>query len=128
MAAAKFMTLLLALLFIAMPIGANRVMQGPTRRLTQYYNYNPRQPQTCENFPAICDNPGSAGKDCCRRQCVDLKSDMFNCGECGKWCNYGQVCCNGQCLNVLFNNKNCGGCGNKCDSGGRCVYGMCNYA
>lgn len=126
-------TLIISILFFFMviPMGGHRVMRESSQQYNYYdnYYYNPRLPQICENFPAICNNNhGSSGKDCCRSQCVDLKSDMFNCGKCGNWCNYSQVCCGGRCLGVLFDNSNCGRCGNKCSNGGRCNYGMCSYA
>lgn len=128
---ARELTLIIATLFLmVIPMGGHRVMRGRSNQYN-YYNdyYNPRLPQTCENFPAICNNnPGASAKDCCRSRCVDLRSDMFNCGKCGNWCNYSQVCCGGRCQGVLFDNLNCGGCGNKCSNGGRCNYGMCSYA
>ncbi|MBA0595260.1 hypothetical protein Gorai_012137 [Gossypium raimondii] len=80
---------------------------------------------TCDKQPEICSMKGLF---CCNRRCVDLKTEQFNCGRCGKTCNYSSICCEGKCVSPLFDENHCGGCNNSCGKGSSCVYGMCNYA
>ncbi|KAL9236955.1 hypothetical protein vseg_011559 [Gypsophila vaccaria] len=88
----------------------------------------PRDQMTCDKFPRVCHVKGSPGHDCCKKRCVDVKTDNLNCGMCGLKCRYPEICCNGSCINPLHDKKNCGGCHNKCHKGSLCYYGMCNYA
>lgn len=83
---------------------------------------------TCNKFPRVCRLKGSAGPDCCKKKCVNVKKDRLNCGMCGHKCKYNEMCCNGKCVNASFDRKHCGGCQNKCNKGDVCVFGMCNYA
>ncbi|KAL8136852.1 hypothetical protein V2J09_002853 [Rumex salicifolius] len=83
---------------------------------------------TCDRYPRVCHVRGSAGPDCCKKKCVDVKSDRLNCGMCGNKCRYPEVCCKGTCVNPLRDRKHCGSCGNKCRRGSFCDYGMCSYA
>ncbi|KAJ9136378.1 hypothetical protein P3X46_033463 [Hevea brasiliensis] len=83
---------------------------------------------TCDKYPRICRVKGSPGPDCCKKKCVNVKTDKLNCGKCGKKCKYPEICCKGVCVNPMSNKKHCGGCNNKCKKGGACVYGMCSYA
>ncbi|KAM5588766.1 stigma-specific STIG1-like protein 1 [Rosa sericea] len=83
---------------------------------------------TCDKNPKVCKAAGSAGRDCCKKKCVDLKTDRVNCGKCGKKCKYSEICCKGKCLNPMSDKKNCGSCNNKCKKGSSCVFGMCSYA
>ncbi|MQM20115.1 hypothetical protein Taro_053128 [Colocasia esculenta] len=92
------------------------------------HSHHPRFRVTCDWYPKICRANGSPGRTCCRRRCVDLKSDHLNCGRCGRRCRYGEACCNGRCINVMFDTKNCGWCNRKCRNRGRCRFGMCSYA
>ncbi|KAE8677186.1 hypothetical protein F3Y22_tig00111542pilonHSYRG00103 [Hibiscus syriacus] len=104
-----------------------RTNQAPLRRFLAW-RY-PKHGMTCDRFPRICRREkGSPGPDCCRKKCVNVKKDRFNCGMCGYKCKYGEICCRGQCVNASFDKRNCGGCNNKCKRGELCVYGMCNYA
>ncbi|XWS19383.1 hypothetical protein CRYUN_Cryun31cG0011000 [Craigia yunnanensis] len=95
--------------------------RGPGRFLGQ----SSRAALTCDKHPEICN---IKGQFCCNKKCVDLKTDKFNCGKCGKKCNYSKICCEGKCVNPLSNQKHCGGCKNNCGKGNACLYGMCNYA
>jgi hypothetical protein len=36
-------------------------------------------------------------------KCVDVKTDIFNCGKCGTTCTSSQTCSNGQCISKLGN-------------------------
>jgi hypothetical protein len=83
---------------------------------------------TCDKYPPICRAKGSAGPDCCRKQCVNVMSDKLNCGKCGKRCKYSEMCCQGKCVNPSVDEKHCGKCNQKCKKGSSCLYGLCSYA
>ncbi|KAM7280690.1 hypothetical protein ACFE04_007824 [Oxalis oulophora] len=87
-----------------------------------------RSKKTCHKHPRICHIKGSPGRHCCKKKCVNVKIDIFNCGKCGKKCKLPDVCCKGKCVNPWNNRRHCGGCGNKCSKGDSCTYGFCNYA
>ncbi|THU67296.1 hypothetical protein C4D60_Mb05t23160 [Musa balbisiana] len=91
-------------------------------------HHKPRGSMTCDKFPRICRARGSAGHDCCRKQCVDVMTDNQNCGQCGNKCWFGQACCGGSCVNVMYDPNNCGGCNKRCTTGCFCQFGMCSYA
>lgn len=83
---------------------------------------------TCDKFPRICRQKRNRGTpDCCKKKCVNVKTDPLNCGMCGKKCKHTYICCKGKCVNAYSDKKNCGGCKKKCKKGKVCVYGMCNY-
>ncbi|KAM7500988.1 hypothetical protein LguiA_025402 [Lonicera macranthoides] len=98
------------------------------RGASRFLALKTRATMTCNKYPRVCRAKGSSGPDCCKKKCVNVKTDRLNCGACGKKCKYGEICCKGQCVNQLSNKRHCGGCGNKCDKGGLCVYGLCSYA
>ncbi|CAL9039835.1 unnamed protein product [Musa banksii] len=83
---------------------------------------------SCKEHRNLCKLPRSPGPTCCGNLCVDLKTDLFNCGRCGVQCKFAEVCCKGKCLNPFHDDENCGGCGKKCSKGSHCRYGMCSYA
>ncbi|KAL3521933.1 hypothetical protein ACH5RR_014767 [Cinchona calisaya] len=83
---------------------------------------------TCDKYPRVCHLKGSTGKDCCKKKCVNVKTDKLNCGMCGYKCRNGQICCKGICVNPFYDPKNCGGCNIKCKHDELCAYGMCSYA
>ncbi|KAM7265560.1 hypothetical protein ACFE04_003243 [Oxalis oulophora] len=87
-----------------------------------------RVKMTCNKYPRVCHLKGSPGPDCCKKKCVNVKSDRHNCGKCGKKCKYSELCCKGKCVNPMKDKKHCGGCGSKCWRGNTCNYGFCNYA
>ncbi|KAK5831506.1 hypothetical protein PVK06_015304 [Gossypium arboreum] len=78
---------------------------------------------TCDKRPEICS---TKGQFCCNRRCVDLKTDQYNCGRCGRTCNYSKICCEGKCVSPLSNEKHCGGCNNNCGKGSSCLYAYCD--
>ncbi|MQL97143.1 hypothetical protein Taro_029820 [Colocasia esculenta] len=89
----------------------------------------PRNTVTCSaRSPLVCMYAGRAGPDCCGGECVDMDSDVYNCGRCGKVCGFAKSCCNGKCVELNVDERHCGSCFNKCQKGVLCVYGMCNYA
>ncbi|XVF26075.1 hypothetical protein REPUB_Repub13aG0268800 [Reevesia pubescens] len=105
--------------------------QEPTsfRGAGRFLSQSSRAALKCDKHPEICHVKGSQGPlICCNKKCVDLRTDKFNCGKCGKKCNYSKICCEGKCVNPLSNQKHCGGCNNNCGKGNACLYGMCNYA
>lgn len=83
---------------------------------------------TCDKFPRVCRLKSSSGPDCCKKKCVNVRRDRFNCGMCGYKCKYTDICCKGKCVNASFEKRHCGGCNNKCKNGQFCAYGMCSYA
>jgi hypothetical protein len=90
---------------------------------------------------------GSCGDETilCGGRCVDLATDMFNCGACGHQCGFGgdqigEICVQGQCVcppeytgscgqayctNEQIDGSNCGACGNACGAGRLCCGGRC---
>ena len=83
----------------------------------------------CWKKPWICrqgDDPPR--RLCCRNHCVDVTSDVNNCGLCGIRCPFTWHCCRGLCINTNRSRFNCGKCGNRCAYGVLCIYGMCGYA
>ncbi|KAM7268835.1 hypothetical protein ACFE04_011001 [Oxalis oulophora] len=84
----------------------------------------------CRGRPWICRQgyyPPTVRKLCCRNRCIDVFSDVSNCGFCGSRCRFGRQCCRGQCVNLNISRFNCGKCFNRCPLLSRCVYGMCGY-
>ncbi|KAJ4703931.1 Stigma-specific protein Stig1 [Melia azedarach] len=69
---------------------------------------------TCDKFPRVCRLKNSPGPDCCKKKCVNVKTDRFNCGMCGYKCKYTEICCKGKCVNASFDKRHCGGCNKKC--------------
>ncbi|CAB4306222.1 unnamed protein product [Prunus armeniaca] len=83
----------------------------------------------CGQNPLACRaTEGSAGPYCCSKKCVDLRTDISNCGSCGKRCISSEICCNAHCVNPMSHNQNCGKCSNHCKEGTSCDNGMCDYA
>lgn len=77
----------------------------------------------------------------CATECIDLRVDSGNCGNCGNPCAPGTACQNGACapfcvqgeaqcgaicLGVQSDANNCGSCGNPCSSGLVCDRGTCS--
>jgi hypothetical protein len=115
-------------------------LEGPSRRFLalnydRYVNFDRnvnfdryRYVWTCDKNPWVCSAVGSGGPDCCMKWCVNVTTNIFNCGKCGKPCRFSEICCDGQCVNPMSNKLHCGRCNNKCKKGSACAYGMCNYA
>jgi len=101
---------------------------------------------TSASFDILC----AGGLAACGGQCLDLTSDLGNCGACGNGCSgpnaTGFACVAGSCqvascqpgrgdcdtaaangceTNVATNPRHCGACGRSCGPGVLCVQGMC---
>ena len=57
--------------------------------------------------------------------CVDLTTNLNDCGACGNVCPGEQDCCNGTCTDTSTDVTNCGDCGVVCDAGEVCCSGNC---
>lgn len=86
--------------------------------------------------------PGAGGYQCqggrcCEvcdgTNCIDVSSDLLNCGGCGTQCQSGQQCIGGQCcetcgtsscVDLNYDSQNCGSCGVVCS--GSCSLGVCS--
>jgi len=70
--------------------------------------------------------PCPEGRLCCDGLCVDPKSDIFNCKECGKVCEGDDAaCCDGECKRKLTSDDACGACAHRCSETEQCVGGRC---
>lgn len=70
---------------------------------------------TCEMpMPGGCSNCG-ADQECCNGMCVNTKTDVNNCGMCGRVCATGTRpgCCAGSCVD-LASDTTCGRCDRAC--------------
>ncbi|GLJ12157.1 hypothetical protein SUGI_0185670 [Cryptomeria japonica] len=84
----------------------------------------------CSYNPYVCLNKSlkPAGPYCCAKKCVNVLTDVNNCGKCKNKCKYPSVCCNGKCTDIGSDRYNCGKCGVTCKKGSYCAYSMCSYA
>jgi hypothetical protein len=73
-------------------------------------NCNPTGNALLPGICGLCSNTPE-DSDCGGGVCVDLISDVNNCGSCGNGCDAGATCCNGTCANLKIDINNCGGCG-----------------
>jgi hypothetical protein len=76
----------------------------------------------------------------CGAECIDIMTDVSNCGGCGISCGSSQMCQQGVCLarctyqeatcfdgchNLEYDSQNCGICGNICPVGLECNKSVC---
>ncbi|CAI7811534.1 unnamed protein product [Closterium sp. NIES-53] len=73
----------------------------------------------------LTELPTCVNQTLCGSLCVDILTDINNCGVCSNFCDLTQTCCNGTCINPNTNNAHCGACGARCP--GTCAAGVCNY-
>ncbi len=103
------------------------------------------------NGNVIVDSGGCpSGQSKCDGVCVNLLTDIDNCGQCGSVCsevcsngvckggsgtttdtgpscNDFQIECSGLCVDPENDPQNCGGCGIDCGPGGYCDIGDCAF-
>jgi hypothetical protein len=97
---------------------------------------------SCQCGASACSAPSL----CCPGDaCLNVTSDVNNCGDCGHMCPAGGTCdgqckcggalcdmpnsCCGQgCVDTSTDPANCGACGNACQPGEACTAGMCHCA
>ena len=97
------------------------------------------------NEGADPEDPAFVEKTLCWGACTDLKTDVANCGSCGKQCEENQICtngvctdngpvivdcdeaskCYGVCKDFMNDDANCGKCLNVCGTGEKCIQGKC---
>ncbi|XP_069152128.1 stigma-specific STIG1-like protein 4 [Solanum lycopersicum] len=85
----------------------------------------------CGNRPWICnegDFPPRIKKRCCRNRCIDVTSDVNNCGFCRIKCPFTWQCCQGICIDTNMSPFHCGSCVRRCQPPSLCFNGMCGYA
>jgi hypothetical protein len=110
------------------PIPNDEVYKNSTANIvTEEVGVDQIDPLDCTSRPRICSTGELLPRSvCCRNRCVDLTSDINNCGFCGVSCLFTNWrCCNRLCVNTNFSPLNCGGCGNTCPLGRLCVLGSC---
>lgn len=97
-------------------------------------------------LPACAESESEPKPECsseealCSDACKDLRSDVQNCGACGKACSAGFMCktgtcertcsseqtlCSGECRDLRSDVQNCGACGKACSAGASCTAGQC---
>jgi hypothetical protein len=102
--------------------------------------------ETAQKKACDCCSAATAGGTCgcssgltlCSGSCVNLSTDVNNCGSCGHLCASGQTCtsgvcscpsgqtlCSGTCVNLSTDPQNCGSCGHACAGGEACTAGAC---
>ncbi|KAI4306128.1 hypothetical protein L6164_029435 [Bauhinia variegata] len=82
----------------------------------------------CMTRPWICGGGELPPRSlCCGDRCVDVGSDINNCGLCQVRCLLNLQCCRGTCTDTNTNFFNCGRCGNVCPVGSVCSVGVCRY-
>ncbi|KAK2377874.1 Stigma-specific Stig1 family protein [Trifolium repens] len=107
----------------------NEVNKNSTTNIvTEVVEVDQIGPLDCTGRPSICSTGEFPPRSvCCGNRCVDLTSDINNCGFCGVSCLFSNLrCCNRLCVNPYFSPFNCGGCGNACPLG-ICLLGRCAF-
>jgi hypothetical protein len=95
----------------------------------------------CDKSKDCCDGAkckgGKNGKCRCKsglsdcpgeKACLDLNTDLNNCGACGNPCAAGELCCDGVCADLQSDDNNCAACGQSCGEGNSCIAGVCTTA
>ncbi|WJX94152.1 hypothetical protein P8452_75598 [Trifolium repens] len=133
--AKQFVTIVTLLLVLLIKIDGDSISSdemnknSTTNIVAMEVSVDQIDPTDCTNRPSICSNGEFPPRSvCCRNRCVDLTSDINNCGFCGVSCPLNNWrCCNRLCVNTNFSPLNCGGCGNTCHIGRLCLLGTCAF-
>jgi hypothetical protein len=90
-----------------------------------------------------CSSSCPGGQTLCAGKCVDITTDIDNCGACGNACPASHVCenqtcklvcasaltdCSGKCVQLQNDEMNCGSCGAQCSVGYECLGGKCELS
>jgi hypothetical protein len=86
-------------------------------------------------YPQACEDRREATR-CTDGGCVDLNTDMWNCGKCGNWCQTscakGECACGANekwcslsCVPILTSQAHCGDCNQPCAADQKCLRGLC---
>ena len=79
-------------------------------------------PSHCGGCNRRCD----PGETCIYSRCINLQTNVENCGSLGHWCTgLSDTCCNGQCVDLYNDEKNCGQCGHRCAWYEKCDFEKC---
>ncbi|KAI3688514.1 hypothetical protein L2E82_46138 [Cichorium intybus] len=126
---------LLVLVLLLLYVGQAEGYKGNrTRLITSVVPWVRRvsnQVTGCRDRPWVCnrgEEPSPVRRRCCGNRCVEVTSDVNNCGVCGIRCPFTWQCCRGVCVDTNINPFNCGRCFNRCPFFTFCTYGMCGYA
>lgn len=82
---------------------------------------------TCSKYARAHGFTNGEWECCSKKYCIDVSSDPFNCGKCGRACGYGLSCCKGKCVDLNSDKSHCGTCSNHCHHQ-KCTFGICGYA
>ncbi|KAL2492291.1 Stigma-specific STIG1-like protein 4 [Abeliophyllum distichum] len=128
----------LSLLLHFVIVEGTPILRGLEQNVTSNSTYSPwlrqvKNPRAigCWTRPWICNQgefPLRIKRLCCRNRCVDVTSDVNNCGLCGIRCPFNWQCCRGLCININVNPFHCGSCEHRCRFPSFCIFGMCGYA
>ncbi|MBR4985867.1 MAG: hypothetical protein IKY83_09020 [Proteobacteria bacterium] len=125
--------------------------EGPNKSVKYCGDTICTENQVCDEATQKCKDIVAPPTDCkgldlCGTSCVDLTSDVNNCGICGNKCGSEQSCisrictdnnpsepkctgdlteCGDQCVDLTSDADNCGTCGNKCPSDHTCTNSTC---
>lgn len=107
------------------------------------------RPPLIDVLPPLQSEPADAcvymGLTSCFGSCIDIETDVNNCGGCGVMCGPGGGCfggacvapppsspcgiglttCGGECVSISSHAGHCGACFNSCPLGGSCRRGVC---
>ncbi|MFH2027683.1 MAG: hypothetical protein ABIJ08_00960, partial [Nanoarchaeota archaeon] len=82
-----------------------------------------------DNTHCTACNIGCTGTTSCQDvsgtyQCIDLQTDINNCGTSGHACGANEACCSGTCTSITTK-TNCGACANICGANQDCCSKIC---